>query len=408
MSRFAQMLVVQYGGVSVGDHSASVAFSFDREKLTPERADALLCGKRLEVYCCVGTDPEPDQQTLDGVEDNRPIVRATADSPRLGMSPKKWAGRLQFSLEEMNASKLIGLAKRTGSVMFNVLGPIPEREAADESTKPEAPRLPIPAEPKRKRRDDWAATPIEELAKFKNEDGKPYLTKAKCEALRESELEIGTVGRLETVIRTDRTWASKVRGLGPKWIDRVTDALIAFRLAHPVPSEHEPEPVTEATREDDDEELTERREPNPDDRGHGWEAGDDGQECSIDGAESHRITDAAASEWAVTVHTAVGADDQFRSCHYIVRGNTIEGQQIPTEDSEAYPTRREAATAAAHRAATIMAAWRQTAGYEVEKWAQRVAIGSAKPEEQARPEPGGEAPGAAADAIPDVVPFEST
>lgn len=72
--------------------------------------------------------------------------------------------------------------------------------------------------------DEWTAYRIDILAQY-------GLTEAKCEALVEQELP--TIGDLEALMRADEHWHRKLKGFGETWIDKLTDALLAFRRDHP-------------------------------------------------------------------------------------------------------------------------------------------------------------------------------
>lgn len=76
--------------------------------------------------------------------------------------------------------------------------------------------------------DDGAAMPIATLAEY-------GLSEKQCEKLAESKFEIKTVGDLEKTIRENEWWHRDVDGMGEKTIDKVTEALVEFRLAYPIP-----------------------------------------------------------------------------------------------------------------------------------------------------------------------------
>lgn len=75
---------------------------------------------------------------------------------------------------------------------------------------------------------DKAAVAIATLAEY-------GISAKQCEKLAESKFEIKTVGDFEKTIRENEWWHRDVDGMGEKTIDKVTEALVEFRLAYPVP-----------------------------------------------------------------------------------------------------------------------------------------------------------------------------
>jgi hypothetical protein len=89
--------------------------------------------------------------------------------------------------------------------------------------------------------DTGAQAPIQALVEF-------GLTAKQVEMIQESELArkfegIETVGHLERAMREDEWWHQKIKGIGKTKIDKVSDALMAFRAKNPVPSRDEEEPT---------------------------------------------------------------------------------------------------------------------------------------------------------------------
>lgn len=245
--KYEHELTVEFGGMSAKDN-AGIAFAFERNGHALDDIDGWLCGKRLEVFAVVGTGIDQRQKTLPGVESEpRPHVEATCDVKHFSVKPQKISARLVFSLNEVDVRELSGMAGKSGTLRLNVLGAMESEEEDDEAEEEEAPRrrqrrIPV-AKPEAgsgpRKLDAGAAMPIETLIKFKLSDDDKGITKAKCEALRESELEIRTVGDLERAIAGDAWWSSKVKGFGEEWITRLTNSLVAFRNEFPVPPEAE-------------------------------------------------------------------------------------------------------------------------------------------------------------------------
>lgn len=385
---YTHTLKVQFGALGVGDHTVGIGFSFDRSMdLIPNELDAILCGKRLDVYAVVGEPPDPSQQQFEGMEgESRPHAIASADVPSIKLTPKQVSGRLTFSLEEVDAEAMLGLAKRSGTLMIRVRGDIPKQEP--EKKKKEAPRLTAPpaAEPvtDRSTTDQWSETPIEELVRY-------GLTDHKASLLRESVLEIGTVGKLEKTIDKDPQWHRKITGMGEKAIDKLTDALLAFRLEHPIKSQEDLS--TEATPEET--------------QGQGGDGDEDADtECSIENLETEQIESSDqdrnhGEHWAVRVFTAPGEDGKFRSCFLCVRGETVEGMSVPVEESQPFDDRAAAYYAAAVEAAESMAEWSQDVGQHVQRWAVEKWIMDPDAEDDESQDPETVDP----DQVPETVPF---
>jgi len=105
-----------------------------------------------------------------------------------------------------------------------------------------------PAAPPQVLGDDALMMPMSALIEF-------GMTEAKLESVA-SAAEGNTIGALEKFLRSDRDWHRKIKGLGPEWIDKLTDSLIAFRKKYPFPesqteqpqSDHQ-SPVSEQTPE---------------------------------------------------------------------------------------------------------------------------------------------------------------
>lgn len=67
------------------------------------------------------------------------------------------------------------------------------------------------------------------------------LTENKCDVLAEARLE--TIGKLEKQMRNVPWWHREITGIGVDGVDKITDALLAFRKEHPVPEAPAPEPT---------------------------------------------------------------------------------------------------------------------------------------------------------------------
>lgn len=93
--------------------------------------------------------------------------------------------------------------------------------------------------------DEGAARTINVLTEFELEDGARVTPKV-CELLQNSKFEIKTIGDLERTIRENEWWHRDIEGVGPKGIDKIVEALAAFRAKNPMPSAEDPAPADEA------------------------------------------------------------------------------------------------------------------------------------------------------------------
>lgn len=224
----------------------------------------------------------------------------------------------------------------------------PSNGSASKAGAEAKPKLPI---------DHGAAMPIEELAKHRldgeGDEFKP-ITKGKCEALRESSLEIGTVGKLETVMRENPHWHRDVRGFGESWIDRLTNSLTAFRAKHPVPGGDDT-----AEKPQSDAKGPVRPEPKsgdyPDRNGPG------GEDC---GTVAQRVPCEFPDQDAeVQVSVGIAKPNVYVSSIKYRIGRDEGGRDVPRKDSEPFETANGAARAALTEFADL---WSRAGGKRAE------------------------------------------
>lgn len=107
--------------------------------------------------------------------------------------------------------------------------------------------------------DEAASTLINALTEYDLEGGQRVTPKV-CELLQNSKFEIKTIGDLERTMREKEYWHRDCEGIGPKGIDKVVEALAAFRRANPMPSPDDLEPA-EASGEPEASEASDDQEP---------------------------------------------------------------------------------------------------------------------------------------------------
>ena len=109
-------IAVKFGGVSIGEETARLGIRISRADVALERADEMLCGRRItgKVRVASVSGEGADQKALAGMEDAIVEIASVFDIKRLGVSPKEFSAGLQFSLAEIDVSVLAHFAKREG------------------------------------------------------------------------------------------------------------------------------------------------------------------------------------------------------------------------------------------------------------------------------------------------------
>jgi hypothetical protein len=128
-------LAVDFGGVSIGDGTASLGVTFDREKLDIDRAVECFCGRRITGTVLVGGG-DPDQDTF--WKDAEYRVGSTFDVKRIAVAPKKYSIRLTFALGEIEIDDLAHFAKKRGMLAIDLFSEIPAK-ATKETANGEGP-----------------------------------------------------------------------------------------------------------------------------------------------------------------------------------------------------------------------------------------------------------------------------
>lgn len=119
-------LPVAFGGVSIGDATARIGVTIDRQELKLSEADKHLCEKRLTGR--IITRPgNPEQGSLPGV-DLETSLRGTFDVKGLRVSADEIAIGLTFQLRNIDVSALAHFAKRGGRLLIDAVSDIPEPE----------------------------------------------------------------------------------------------------------------------------------------------------------------------------------------------------------------------------------------------------------------------------------------
>lgn len=113
---------VAFGGVSIGEETASLGCTVERNSLNLDEADEHFSGKQLDALIQVlAKDVDKDQQELPGMEPSHPLITCIAGVKRFGCNAKKLTFRLQFTLESIDVEELAHFAKRNGQLSCKVI-----------------------------------------------------------------------------------------------------------------------------------------------------------------------------------------------------------------------------------------------------------------------------------------------
>lgn len=107
---------VSFGGVSIGDGTASIGVSISRDEFSLEDAETILCGHRLIGRLQAGGkgDAPNQRQMFDGA---RAELSASFDVKRFGCSRNDISARLAFNLSDDLVKVLGCFAKKEGRLI---------------------------------------------------------------------------------------------------------------------------------------------------------------------------------------------------------------------------------------------------------------------------------------------------
>lgn len=123
-------LAVKFGNVGMGDATATVRVTVNREVLNPIAADEMLCGKRLRVLMVLGAGVDPAQR--DFWDDVRYRVSATVDVKSYGVDPKNVKFGLTFNLTEVEDQPIAKFAKKEGCLVVEEVMNIPASDRGED------------------------------------------------------------------------------------------------------------------------------------------------------------------------------------------------------------------------------------------------------------------------------------
>lgn len=105
---------VKFGGISLGDMTATLGVVVDRERLKLAQADRLLCQKLVDVKIQIGGSDDGSEQK-EFIE--RPAIEASCETKKLSTSAKAVGTGLIFSTNEVDLDDLIDFRKQTGRLV---------------------------------------------------------------------------------------------------------------------------------------------------------------------------------------------------------------------------------------------------------------------------------------------------
>ncbi len=107
---------VRFGNVSIGDGSASVSVSIDRDDMNPAAADNLLCARRLTAVIAVGGDSDDaDQQLL--FDDMRHKIETVFEVKGYSVKAKEVRATFNMLLKDVKITILGKFAKHRGRLV---------------------------------------------------------------------------------------------------------------------------------------------------------------------------------------------------------------------------------------------------------------------------------------------------
>lgn len=216
---------VAFGNVGFGKDTVRLGIKIDRALLKVKDADRLLCGKR--VNCTVKVQPsgdDPNQTYFDGIGGGAELT-GVADIHRFGVSPDIISAGLTFNKRAVDGSILQDFASQIGRFVITGVDDIPE-EVKEPKHKEAAPTGSLKTD------RPWRKVELDNLFA-----GHPGLRKNLADA------NINTVGELVDFQKDGDQWMTKIKGIGPSAVDKISDVMEAFWRDNPQYSESESLPI---------------------------------------------------------------------------------------------------------------------------------------------------------------------
>src|SRR5262252_8335019 len=103
-------LACDFGNVAFsGGDAASVGIQFRKGKLTPTKAESILCGRRLDCKLkAAANGDDPDQMEFEGME-STVTIEGSADANSYSSRPDVIGSRLHFNRHDIEAGEFVQL-----------------------------------------------------------------------------------------------------------------------------------------------------------------------------------------------------------------------------------------------------------------------------------------------------------
>jgi len=205
-------LACDFGNVAFsGGDAASVGIQFRKGKLTPTKAESILCGRRLDCKLkVVPNGDDPDQMEFEGME-SAVTIEGSADAHSYSSRPDIVSSRLHFNKNNIAAGDFVQLARHAGRILIHGVGEIPEAEKNKFL-------------PGQKTLGPWRDQSVDVLAPYGVMPSiLTYLGKAGLD----------TLGAIADHTKAGRTFI-EIEGIGPKMAERLEKGLAGYWKDNPV------------------------------------------------------------------------------------------------------------------------------------------------------------------------------
>jgi hypothetical protein len=127
---------VKFAGVSIGETTARIGISIDRELIELEAADDLFCNRRLigQIEVEAGNDAEGQKKLVD---DLNHTIKGAFDIKGFRVTSANIAAGLTFSLNDVELNELGHFAKRAGKLTIVNVEAIPGAEDGEDESETE-------------------------------------------------------------------------------------------------------------------------------------------------------------------------------------------------------------------------------------------------------------------------------
>lgn len=209
---------VSFGGVNLGQETASIGIKIDRKHLTLNTADKAFSGHRLIGRIILGHfDDGPDTANNQAsMFDSDCSVDGAFDVKRFGVNSVYFATGLTFSLADVDIEDLSHFSKGTGRLIVEEIADLPEPEP--EKKTPKSWQLKFTGK--------WAEVRMDEIFKPDSQITKGFDAK-----------NIQTVGDLVKWQSDERNQLVDLPGVGPAKVQEIEDTMMVFWADNPEAAE---------------------------------------------------------------------------------------------------------------------------------------------------------------------------